>query len=318
MAVIQGQDDKASCSSPNDLKLYLGTARQVFAGDIVIALEADVVTDEVRAILAHHRAVVYVLPKDLCSKASRSIFCGSEDERVPASVFRYYFYEKWAALYGPSSLLMVTDFRDVIFQADPFTYHPDTWFPDHQLAVFQEFHPNMVIGRCAFNRRVMAECYGEESLRSLGDRVIVSSGAVLGTRDAMVVWAHHLTMQVQEAPGRMVETRCTSGGIDHSFVNWLVYGNKLHQLLRIRVFPQGEGAVNTLGGLRPDTVAANITGDLKAFWKVLGDDGRVRNWNGEVCVPLPVCSVLYHMISARINLRRYPRWCTSWTTSRRS
>ncbi len=194
MAVIQGQDDKASCSSPNDLKLYLGTARKFYQGDIVIALEADVITEEVKAILSHFKAVVYVLPKDLCSKASASIFCGSEEERVPASVFRSYFYEKWAALYSAASYLMLTDFRDILFQADPFAYHRTEWQPEYQLAVFQEFHPNMVIGRCAFNRRVMAECYGEESLRTLGNRVIISSGAIMGTRDALLLWAHHMTM----------------------------------------------------------------------------------------------------------------------------
>lgn len=49
--------------------------------------------------------------------------------------------------------------------------------------------------------------------------------------------------------GRMVETRCLSGGIDHGFISWLVYGNKLASLLKIKIYPQGEGAVNTLGGI---------------------------------------------------------------------
>ena len=89
--------------------------------------------------------------------------------------------------------------------------------------------------------------------------------------------------QLQDAPGRMVGDRCTSGGIDHSFINWLVYGNKLRSSgVRIRVYAHGEGTVNSLGGLKPDTVVANITGDLRTFWKVLNDDGHVLNWNGEV------------------------------------
>ena len=99
----------------------------------------------------------------------------------------------------------------------------------HLLAVYQEFHPNMVLNRCRFNRVTMSECYGEESLRTYGNRIIISSGALLGTKDAVLVWAHHMTLQLQDAPGRQVETRCTSGGIDHSFINWLVYGFKLRQ-----------------------------------------------------------------------------------------
>jgi hypothetical protein len=57
----------------------------VHDGDIVIALEADTVTSEIKAILSHYKAVVYLLPKDLCSKTTDSIYCGNEDERVPSS-----------------------------------------------------------------------------------------------------------------------------------------------------------------------------------------------------------------------------------------
>lgn len=139
MAVIQGRNDSVACSSPNDLKLYLGTARKYYQSDIVIALEADAITPEIKSILSHYKAVVYLLPKDLCSKASDSIFCGSEEERVPASVFRFYFCEKWAALYSEDANILITDFRDILFQANPFTYHKNDWYPEFQLAVFQVF-----------------------------------------------------------------------------------------------------------------------------------------------------------------------------------
>ena len=194
MAVIQGRNDSIACSSPNDLKLYLGTARKYYQGEIVIALEADAVTQEIKSILSHYKAVVYLLPKDLCSKASDSIFCGSEEERVPASVFRFYFYEKWATLYSEDANILITDFRDILFQANPFTYHKNDWFPEFQLAVFQEFHPNMVINRCKFNKRIMAECFGDAALESLGSRIIVSSGAIMGTRSGIILWSHHMTM----------------------------------------------------------------------------------------------------------------------------
>lgn len=62
--------------------------------------------------------------------------------------YRYFFYEKWASHYQQSSLILLSDFRDVIFQADPFGYHIDDWYPDHQLAVYQEFYPNMVRNIC--------------------------------------------------------------------------------------------------------------------------------------------------------------------------
>jgi len=107
---------------------------------------------------------------------------------------RYYFFEKWASLYSSRALLLVTDFRGVIFQSDPFSYRRQEWFPDHQLAVFQEFHPNMVIGRCSFQRSVLLECFGDDALRLYVNRVAISAGAFIGSRDGMLVWAHHMTM----------------------------------------------------------------------------------------------------------------------------
>lgn len=89
-----------------------------------------------------------------------------------------------------------------------------------------------------------------------------------------------MTQQLQEASGRQVETRCLSGGIEHSFVNYLIYGQKLRHLMRIKIFQQGDGPLNSLGGLRPDTVQANLTGNLSTFWKVLDKDGVVLNWDG--------------------------------------
>ena len=71
---------------------------------------------------------------------------------------------------------------------------------------------------------------------------------------------------------RQIESasRCTTGGIDHAFVNWLVYGEKLAPFFKTKVFPMGEGAVNSLGGLNPDTVLGNITGPLHDFLARIG------------------------------------------------
>ena len=52
----------------------------------------------------------------------------------------------------------------------------------------------MVIDRCRFNRVMMSECFGDESLRSLGHQIIVSSGATMGTKDAILVWTRHMTL----------------------------------------------------------------------------------------------------------------------------
>lgn len=310
MAVIQGmRSEDQLVKSPNDLLLFLGSARKYFNGDIVIAIEGgNSMTNEMKSILKYYNTIVYEIPETLCSKATDNIFCGSEDERAPASVFRYYFYEKWASNYNDKSLILLSDFRDIIFQSNPFIYHTNDWLPDYSLIFFQEFYPNMVIERCRFNKKIMRECYGNESLRKYGPKVIISSGAAMGTKDSIIIWSHKMTSQLQEAPGRLIDNgRCTTGGIDHSFINWLIHGNKLITSgIKIKVYMQGEGAMNSLGGLKPDTVNANMTGNIgMSYWKILDNSGNILNWNGEKS---PVVHQLEHFFDEMndiVDIKKY-------------
>eukprot|EP01040_Poterioochromonas_malhamensis_P014508 gene14508-16064_t len=303
VAFQQGKSDQVICSHPNQFILYLGSLRKYFSGDIVMAMDIDLLNDVTKRILLHYQVIVYLLPKDLCSKESRFIYCGSEEERVPMTAFRYYFYEKWSLQYNETSLILLSDFRDVIFQGNPFQYQLNEWYPSYSLAVFQEFYPNMLIQNCVFNKQLVQECYGNEILRTIGSRVIISSGAMIGSRDGILVWSNAMTKQLQDAPGRMVETRCSSGGIEHSFINYLIYYSKLRGILRIRLFHHGEGSVNSVGGLQPNTVQGNLTGSLQSFWKLLSKDGVVLNWNGEAS---PVVHQLDHFSDELMAIAEQP------------
>jgi hypothetical protein len=118
---------------------------------------------------------------------------------------------------------MVTDFSDVVFQSDPFTYQPKQWQPPAaQLAVFLEAYPNkvrptrprrpffpppavmlfylcggvQVINRCPFNGGWIRSCYGEEGLQRIGTHTVSCSGVTLGTRDAMLVYTYLVGQQM--------------------------------------------------------------------------------------------------------------------------
>jgi hypothetical protein len=70
------------------------------------------------------------------------------NEKFSVNVIRYFLYKWWAMKYGVDSIIMLSDFRDVVFQANPFTYHSEEWAPPvADLVVFQEFHPIKVINR---------------------------------------------------------------------------------------------------------------------------------------------------------------------------
>jgi hypothetical protein len=118
VAMRQGGNQAYSCTDRlNDFHLFLGSARRVFDGDMVVAVEQSQLDEDLKKLLISYRAIVYIISDDLCSKETVSIYCGSSDERVPSSVFRYYFYEKWASHYAPTALLLFADFRDVFFQS---------------------------------------------------------------------------------------------------------------------------------------------------------------------------------------------------------
>lgn len=92
-----------------------------------------------------------------------------------------------------------------------------------------------------------------------------------------------------DATGRKAsDTHCIGDSIDHAFVNYLYYGLKFRNIMKIKSFPQGEGMMNSLGGiLSPSNIPEdnNTTtspGSLKGFWKILDTSGYVLNWNGEV------------------------------------
>jgi hypothetical protein len=244
VAVTRGPEGSI-CSSPLcHLRLFLGSARRSgFTGDIVIAVDGRRMTPEAKQIMLTHRAVVYQLPSDICSVGAPTLgdtgfsagyFCGSEQERIPVSVFRYYVYEKWTALYDENSLIFLSDFQDVIFQSDPFTYRRQEW-QEYALVVFQSFHPNMLINRAPEYSSLLQACYGANVLNLRGSMIAVTPGAFMGTRNGILSFSRAMTTQLQDAPGRVSETRCSSQGIDKAMANYLVYNARQRNLCRTKV-----------------------------------------------------------------------------------
>lgn len=193
VAMQHGKMDIPHLNSPRDLILFLGSARKIFSGDIVLAIDPKNMNDIIRRILTHYKVTVYLLPLDLCGKDQQHIYCGPIEERVPLSVFRYFFYEKWAVHYRSESLILVTDYQDIYFQEDPFGFHAQDWLENYQLLLFQEFFPKMILQRSIYHVQVLTECYGENILQEFGNRNVISTGSQLGTRDGIVLWSHAMT-----------------------------------------------------------------------------------------------------------------------------
>jgi hypothetical protein len=85
-----------------------------------------------------------------------------------------------------------------------------------------------------------------------------------------------------DAAKQLTNKKCWGLGVDQAFHNYLLYSGALQQHLAVKVFPQGEGPVNTLGGFYGES---KILRASLAEWKILrGEEGfkYVYNWNGEI------------------------------------
>jgi hypothetical protein len=138
---------------PRYFRLFLGSLRRTgYDGDVVIAVDEQLTKDALAAALVHKPVIYRVSPE--CALPNESLWkgqkqcgiAGQKGPKVSVNMLRYYFYNWWATRYDPHTTILITDFTDVIFQANPFTYMPEVWKPpaSTQLAVFLEALPQKV------------------------------------------------------------------------------------------------------------------------------------------------------------------------------
>ena len=111
----------------------------------------------------------------------------------------------------------------------------------------------------------------------------------MGTRDAIVVYTHLMTQQLNPVVRYGINTTVTSNkgcmslGMDQGLHNWLLYSGQLETYMDLKVFQQGEGPVNTIGALRVG-IRGMFKFDLKT-WKIIRGERNQKNitfhnWNG--------------------------------------
>lgn len=168
--------------------------------------------------------------------------------------------------------ILLSDVRDVIFQDDPFK-HKFTF----ELETFQEAE-HLCINAEPFNQRWIANLYGQDMLRAIGEQTISCSGTTMGTRNGILRYLQAMTAELAR------HTR-PLGSHDQGVHNYLLYNNGLDP---VEIYANGVGPVLTLGGekeLRRDS------------------QGRLLNTDG--CVAPVVHQYDRHPNLARELLRRF-------------
>lgn len=174
-------------------------------------------------------------------------------EGLQALRYRHY-YDVLTQLAPDTDQVLISDLRDVVFQADPFEQ------PLEALEVFLE-EEGPTLAEEPFNGRWVRNLYGPGRLEQIGAQVPSCSGTVLGPREAMLDYLSRMA-------GAISWRRRPLGSHDQGVHNNLL---RTGALPAARVVPNGTGRVVTLGGVK------QVRQDA---------DGRV--WNADGTLPAVV------------------------------
>ena len=200
-----------------DAMNFVGTARQAgFVGDIVVVVLPTARKDFVEALIQYN-ATIFTLDGATCtgksdirctlpaSSSGATLLSNGGTNEIPVTLLRFFLYQSIVhANYNGNVLVMLSDFRDVIFQSNPFrSKHIHSVLErDDQIMVFNEHHPNRVLNRCAQHIHLVRTCYGDDMLRRFGAQTISSSGVVIGQRNALLTYVSHWFIRMFVYPTR--------------------------------------------------------------------------------------------------------------------
>ncbi|BBD08658.1 hypothetical protein [Desulfovibrio ferrophilus] len=161
------------------------------------------------------------------------------------NAYRYFLYLNYLRAHGPFGRVLVTDVRDVLFQADPFSY---PWADGVNVTLEDR---RMTIGSCPYVTRWITGHMGESIWESLRDRPISCSGTTVADHAGMLDYLERLTaLLVPYEPDRKM-----MAGYDQGVHNHLIHNDLLPRL----TLHDNAGPILTLA-YKKDAPAVNSAG----------------------------------------------------------
>ena len=176
----------------NIARFFAGTARNSgFSGDIVVAVLPDA-KSELLQVLREYQVIIYFVELN-CVKSDKGavVMCDFMNDQISITLMRMFIYQYWALKYPDTTYIMMSDFRDVMFQSNPFTSKNkfSDWGPSaYDITMFAEQDPNRVINRCRHSSYTLKNCYGKVLHDQIATNTMVNNGILFATRNASLIY----------------------------------------------------------------------------------------------------------------------------------
>lgn len=294
-AAIRGEQNRngpavigmASGYGTNTHKNFAGTLRKSgFKGDIVIAVEHDIKGKEngrVFEYLEDLDVVLYPVQVNcgggmkVKSREQGCLWTGLDGKTTdpsgierPIALIRYNVYLALAEMYYPNAWILLSDYRDVFFQDDPFKFVPAS-VPagEKPLWVFEEDKRSQTMGSCPFNRGWVTSCWGKHAVDQFEKDPIRCSGDSMGTQEAIVIYNQVMIKEMEEK-------KCHAFGQDQGYHNYLILSGAFQIAgATLKSWYRGDGPVNTVG-LLDQLFNPRSSASLKKLG-YLREDGMIMN-----------------------------------------
>ncbi|MBB3057100.1 hypothetical protein [Mucilaginibacter gotjawali] len=245
-----------------------------FKGDVVI-LVSDDIDAETKQLLLNQDVILIYIKKSVLSfskkyaasrlwkvhylfhKALYALLSPGKDNLNTLSKYvktfhlvsgsRYcYYYEYLLANQDKYDLVLITDVRDVLFQADPFAGIRNNSF----LNFYSEAHS---IANSFYTSYWLRHAFGKKALAQIADKVSICSGTTIGSVNQIINYLEAMIkMQAKITAGLT-----GLGGFDQGVHNYLVHNNYFPGS---NLLENNEGEVATLG--ESNSIAVNSDHEL--------------------------------------------------------
>ena len=134
-----------------------------YTGDIVLAVSGHSISQDTLDTMLYYNVIVYDsnIFHDKTSKLNiNNMYFADNRPLITSNLgnIRFILYYYWSLLYSSSSMILLSDYRDVIFQSDPFIHNIRDWRPKFELVAVQEAF-FLQIKMCDYTRKWMRDCY---------------------------------------------------------------------------------------------------------------------------------------------------------------